>query len=131
MFYNYKILIVEDNELNLKILSFWLYKRKLNFKTSLSGEEAVEKFNKEWFDVILLDLMLPGLSGFETTRLIRKTGDEVYGQQPLIIALTANTLDNDRERCLKAGMDDYLSKPFNINEFIHILEKMIIGKNEI
>lgn len=131
MYRKIKILIVEDNELNLKIVSFWLSKSNIFHKTSFTGEEAFEIFNKEWFDVIIMDLMLPGITGFETTRLIRKTGTEIYGRQPLIIALTANTLDNDRGRCLREGMDEYLCKPFEIKKLKDIMENRFNSKNEM
>jgi len=131
LFKNIKILIVEDNELNLKIVSFWLSKSNIIYNTSSSGEEAAERFHKEWFDVIIMDLMLPGLTGFEATKLIRKAGTEIYGRQPLIIALTANTLDNDRERCLLEGMDEYLCKPFDIKKLKDILENRFNRKNDM
>jgi CheY-like chemotaxis protein len=78
-----------------------------------------------------MDLMLPGINGFETARLIRKAGHENYGRQPFMIALTANTLDNDRERCLKEGMDEYISKPFDMKKLNDILKKLISGSTVI
>jgi CheY-like chemotaxis protein len=125
MFYNKEILIIEDNPLNQKIMSFWLSKNNYTYKIVEKGEEAVELFKGMWFDIILMDIMLPGISGFETTRRIRVLGEEVYEKQPYIVAITANTLDNDRKRCLQSGMDDYLSKPFDITQLNNILESII------
>jgi CheY-like chemotaxis protein len=122
MVYLKTILIIEDNLLNQKILSFWLTKNKYNCKFSQRGEDALELFKKQWFDIILMDIMLPGINGFETTRRIRIIGEEVYAKQPYIVALTANTFDNDRKKCLQSGMDEYLSKPFDIAQLNNILE---------
>jgi CheY-like chemotaxis protein len=122
MYSNKSILIIEDNLLNQKIISFWLSRYKYSFNFTQSGEEAVELFTIHWFDIILMDIMLPGINGFETSRRIRIIGDEIYAKQPYIVALTANTLDNDRKRCLQSGMDEYLSKPFDIIQLNHILE---------
>lgn len=118
-----KILIVEDNPLNQKILTYYLKKEKYEIKTVSTGEECVEIFNNEWYDILLMDLMLPGINGFETTHKIRMIEKEkYYYKKVIIIALTANTLDNDRERCLKNEMDDYISKPFDIKKLRIILE---------
>ena len=125
MFYNKTILIIEDNPLNQKIISFGLSKNNYSYSFVSKGEEAVELFKSKWFDIILMDIMLPGISGFETTRRIRIIGEEVYEKQPYIIAVTANTLDNDRKRCLQSGMDEYISKPFDINQLNNILESII------
>jgi osomolarity two-component system sensor histidine kinase NIK1 len=129
MFSDRLILIIEDNQLNQKIISFWLAKINYSFIFASSGEEAVEIFKNQWFDVILMDIMLPGINGFETTYKIRNMGDKIYSKQPFIIALTANTLDNDRKRCLQAGMNEFLSKPFDIIQLNNILES-IKYKNE-
>jgi CheY-like chemotaxis protein len=125
MFYNKTILIIEDNTLNQKIISFWLSQNNYKHKFVKQGEEAVELFKNMWFDIILMDIMLPGINGFETTRRIRILGEEIYEKQPYIIAITANTLDNDRKRCLQSGMDEYLSKPFDITQLNNILESFI------
>jgi CheY-like chemotaxis protein len=129
MSYNIKILLVEDNMLNQKILSFWLSKYNYRFVCAETGEKAIEIFKNDWFDIIIMDLMLPGISGIETTRLIRESENYLYGKTTFIIALTANTLDNDRERCLLYGMDEYLSKPYEMNELMQIIESFISGKN--
>jgi CheY-like chemotaxis protein len=125
----YKILIVEDNKLNQKILSFWLSKGHFVFKVSETGEDAIEIFKQEWFDVVIMDIMLSGINGFETTRQIRIEGNKVYKKQPFIIALTANTLDNDKNRCLKNGMDDYLAKPFDMKKLDYILESLYLPED--
>lgn len=120
-----KVLVVEDNPLNCKILSFYLKKMDLYVKISSSGEEAVDTYKKECFDIILMDLMLPGISGYETTRQIRQIENETGpAERTFIIALTANTMDNDREKCMKEGMDEYMSKPFEMRKLLDIFDSL-------
>lgn len=111
----YKILVVEDNPLNQKILSFYLGRQGHELNLVASGEKALEVIAHEGADVVILDLMLPGISGYETARRIRLLEQEL-GRRSFIIALTANAMDNDREQCLQAGMDEYMSKPFDIRK---------------
>jgi osomolarity two-component system sensor histidine kinase NIK1 len=122
MSFTIQFLIIEDNLLNQKIISFWLAKNGYDFKFATSGEEALEVFQKRWYDVVIMDIMLPGMDGLETTVLLRNLGSHQYNRQPFIVALTANTLDNDRKRCLESGMDEYMSKPFDFQQLNHILE---------
>jgi len=121
MFSISEILIIEDNQLNKKIISFWLTKNGFDFMFVSTGEEAVELYENKWFDVVIIDIMLPGISGFETTRQLRKLCNSRYGRQPFIIALTANALDNDRKKCIDSGMDEYMTKPFDFQLLNHIL----------
>lgn len=119
-----KILLVEDNPLNQKIVSFYLQKEKHEVKIVSSGERAIEVFLTDEFDLVLMDIMLPGIDGFETTQRLRDIEDKnKERKKSIIIALTANTLDNDRERCRQNGMDDYLSKPFDLLKLYYILNK--------
>lgn len=121
-----KILVAEDNLVNqklaLKILS------KLGFEAALAenGNVAVEMSNRELYDIILMDVQMPEIDGLEATRIIRQ-GMEI---QPTIIAMTANAMKEDRDQCLKAGMDDFLSKPVKLEELVNMLAKWsIIGKD--
>jgi len=122
MFSITEILIIEDNLLNQKIISFWLTKNGIDFKFASSGEEALELFGNSWYDVVIIDIMLPGISGLETAILLRENCKSKYERQPFIIALTANALDNDRKRCMDSGMDEYMTKPFDFQHLNHILE---------
>ncbi|MFD2160872.1 response regulator [Paradesertivirga mongoliensis] len=114
-----EILIAEDNLINqkliLKILS------KLGYQPDLAnhGKEALERLNEKNYEVILMDMQMPELDGLETTEIIRRT----YHNQPVIIALTANALPEDKEKCFNAGMDDYLCKPINLEELLKSLKK--------
>lgn len=118
-----KILLVEDNPLNQKIVSFYLRKENHDVIIASSGEEAVKIFESGDFSLILMDLMLPGMNGIETTRKIREMKALAKDDRKLIIiALTANTLDNDREQCLLNGMNDYMAKPFDIQKLNDIVD---------
>jgi CheY-like chemotaxis protein len=85
-----------------------------------NGIEAVESIERQVYDVILMDVQMPDMDGLDATRSIRKLKDVV---QPRIIAMTANAMEGDREMCLDAGMDDYISKPIRVNELIEALLK--------
>ena len=113
------ILVAEDNLFNQQLIIQIL--KKLGYEVDLAenGNEAVNLFDKKIYDMILMDMQMPEMSGPEATRMIRKRG----GKQPVIIALTASTMQGDREECLKAGMDDYLSKPLRLEDLVSKLEQ--------
>lgn len=113
------ILVVEDNLINQKLILKIL--TKLGYAPDLAnhGREALDRLNQTNYDVILMDMQMPELDGPETTQIIRRD----FHNQPVIIALTANALSEDREKCMSAGMDDYLSKPINIEDLLNALKK--------
>ena len=118
-----KILLVEDNPLNQKIVSFYLRKEHHDVTIASTGEEALKLVESGDYSLILMDLMLPGMNGIETTRKIRELKASSEDDKTLvIIALTANTLDNDREQCLLNGMNDYMAKPFDIQKLNIIID---------
>ena len=126
-----KILIVDDVETNL-LLAFAVLKRLLPNGIVLqatNGIEAIEKFKQEKVDLILMDIQMPEMDGFEATIEIRKLET---GFRTPIIALTAGTVKNDIENCFLAGMDDYASKPIVMNTIVTVLKKWIdvIDSNE-
>ena len=88
------------------------------------GQEAVDLFAKQPWDVILMDMQMPVMDGLDATRAIRAL--ELPGQRTPIVAMTANAMESDRQLCLDAGMDDYLSKPFKFGDLQAILEKTIL-----
>ncbi len=123
------ILLVEDNILNQKVVSFNLRKFNYNVVAVGNGNEAIEKFKENSFDLVLMDLMLPGMNGYEITKEIRKHEEVINVENAVpIIAITANTLDNDREKCFEVGMNDYLSKPFNANQLIEKIRLFLPAK---
>ena len=121
-----KILLVEDNLLNQKVVTFHLRKKQYKVIAVINGSDALFEFNKNEFDLILMDIMLPGMNGFEITAEIRKYEKEngIKKQIP-IIAVTANTLENDREKCMRAGMNAYLAKPFTSQDLYNVIDNFI------
>jgi CheY-like chemotaxis protein len=113
-----KILVVEDNELNREILVRRLTKAGYQVAVAVDGREAVARASSERPDLILMDMNLPVMDGFEATRALK--GAEETRQIP-VIALTALVMPGDRERCLEAGCDDYDAKPV---EFPSLLSKI-------
>ena len=113
------ILLVEDNILNQKVVTFNLKKYNYGVTSVKDGTEALVAIKTGDYSLVLMDLMLPGMNGYEITGAIRKYEKEndIKEQIP-IIAITANTLDNDREKCLKVGMNEYLPKPFTAEQLI-------------
>ena len=99
-----------------------LFLKKENHQVTLAnnGQEAVELFKQNNFDLILMDIMMPVMDGYEATAAIR-TLEASEGTSVPIIAVTANTMDNDRQKCLNCGMDDYMVKPFDIEALNEIL----------
>jgi len=112
------ILLVEDNDLNQKLMKISLSRYNYIVTIAENGLVGVQKFKNQKFDLILMDIMMPIMDGFEATKEIRniENKDKSLGHTP-IIAFTANTINNDREKCIQGGMDDMLEKPFDIKEF--------------
>ena len=121
---NMHILVVEDNETNQAVVTSMLKKFGCTVEIASNGREAVEAISVTSFSLILMDCQMPVMDGYRATAEIRRLEEkqEVRNHTP-IIALTANALEGDREKCIAAGMDDYLSKPFKQNEIMIILEK--------
>lgn len=115
-----KLLLVEDNVLNQKLINLTLSKYGFEIEVANNGKEALDKLKENRYDIILMDLMMPVMDGLETTRLIRELEKET-GFKNIIIGLTANTYDADRDKCLKNGMDEYMTKPFDIKQFGEIV----------
>lgn len=117
--YPLKILIAEDNPVNLILAKRTLNKLGYEPATAADGVFALEALSANDFDVILMDIQMPHMDGLEATKTIRK----LQKKQPVIIAMTANAMAEDKEICLKAGMDDYLSKPVKLETLVEALEK--------
>ena len=104
---------------------------KLGFITTLTinGLEAIEETSRRSFDLIVMDCRMPKMDGYEATEIIRETEAQKNKKRTLIIALTANALKEDEQKCIQAGMDYYLSKPINEKLLISILEKEFKEEN--
>ncbi len=117
------LLLVEDNILNQKLIFLNLTKYGFAIDVANNGLEAVEKVKEKRYDLILMDLMMPVMDGFEATSAIRDLEEKTNTHTP-IIGLTANTFDADREKCMGIGMDEYMAKPFDIDVFNSILHEL-------
>ena len=117
------VLLAEDNVVNQKLATRLLEKMGHRVMLAANGAEAVRLHGSSQFDLILMDVQMPEMNGFEATAQIRdrekRTGDHIP-----IVALTAHAMQGDRDRCLAAGMDDYLSKPLNANALAEKLESV-------
>ncbi len=112
-----KVLLVEDDKVNQKIMLLSLKKHVKEIDLAENGKEAVDRFTTSKYDIILMDIRMPVMDGIKATEKIRETEEGTNSHIP-IIAVTANAFAGDKEKCLSAGMDDYVSKPFQINELI-------------
>jgi signal transduction histidine kinase/DNA-binding response OmpR family regulator len=117
-----RILLAEDNRVNQMLAVHILQKRGHTVEAVENGRQAIEALGKQPFDLILMDLQMPELGGVEATMLIREREKSTGGHIP-IIAVTANAMVGDRERCLEAGMDDYVSKPIQLKELFAAIER--------
>ncbi|WP_079228993.1 ATP-binding protein [Pseudomonas putida] len=120
-----RILLVEDNPVNQSVIEAMLRSLGMEVSVAHDGLQAVEQVRQQPFAAVLMDCRLPQVDGYEATRRIRLL--PACGQLP-IIALTANALQGDRERCMAAGMNDYLSKPFRRTELQRVLQRWLPGR---
>lgn len=117
-----KILLVEDNEINQQVAVELLAMAKLEVSVASNGQEALDSLAIDKFDAVLMDIQMPVMDGYDATREIRK--DSNFQDLP-IIAMTANAMAEDKERCLKVGMNDHISKPIDPNELMSQLSKWV------
>jgi CheY-like chemotaxis protein len=118
------VLLVEDNLINQKIVVLSLKKLVKNIDIANNGKEALDKFGTSRFDLILMDIQMPIMNGIVATKKIREIEESSNTHTP-IIAITANALLGDKEECLAAGMDDYISKPFQIEVLIQKMKNLL------
>lgn len=118
------VLLAEDNKTN-QVLMSGIFKRKM-FMVDVAGngKKALEKFHQNTYDIVLMDIQMPEMDGYEATQSIRAS-EKLTGKHIPIIALTANTTEQDRERCIQAGMDDYISKPIKPNVLFECIRKYV------
>jgi CheY-like chemotaxis protein len=121
-----KILVVEDNELNIDMLERRLKKRGYEVVVAVNGADACEKAQSELPDLILMDLSLPVIDGWEATRLIK--ADTKTSSIP-VIALTASAMSGDREKALEAGCDEYETKPLDFQQLLAKMETLLTGES--
>jgi signal transduction histidine kinase/CheY-like chemotaxis protein len=123
-----RVLLAEDNAVNQTLAVRLLEKRGYWVKVASDGLEALEAFEKEQFDIVLMDIQMPGMDGFEATAGIREKEKATGGHIP-IIAMTAHALKGDEERCLAVGMDGYVSKPIRTTELFSTIERLLANRH--
>ena len=117
-----RVLLVEDNDVNRKLALHMLKRLGCSVEVASNGREALESTAVRHYDLVFMDIQMPEMDGVEATRLIRER-ERDSGHHLPIIAMTAHAMEGDRERCLAAGMDDYLSKPVKIDLLAQMVEK--------
>jgi CheY-like chemotaxis protein len=115
-----RVLLGEDNLVNQRLAVKLLEKRGYSVVVANNGREVLDTLERETFDLVLMDMQMPVLNGLEASALIREK-EKASGEHIRIIALTANAMNGDRERCVAAGMDGYLSKPIRMEELMAVL----------
>lgn len=124
-----KILLVEDYEGNIVVALYFLQEKGYEVVIANNGEEAVMKMEREDFDCILMDIQMPVMDGYTATKIIRQKQQANEFKDTPILGMTANAFKGDRQKCLDAGMDDYISKPLDFNT-LEMKIKALINKNE-
>jgi CheY-like chemotaxis protein len=122
-----RILLAEDNAVNQTLAVRLLEKRGYVVCVAGDGHAAVAALEKDTFDLVLMDIQMPGMDGFEVTSAIRKK-EERTGRHIPIVAMTAHALIGDQERCVAGGMDGYVSKPIRTSELFSAIESLLANK---
>ncbi|HEY2187671.1 MAG TPA: response regulator, partial [Caldimonas sp.] len=118
-----RILLAEDNVVNQKLAMRLLQQMGYRADLASNGIEAVESVQRQAYDVVLMDVQMPELDGLDATRQICAL---MAARRPRIVAMTANAMQGDREMCLEAGMDDYLTKPIRVDRLVEVLNDVPI-----
>jgi len=120
-----KVLVVEDNAVNRKVLAMMLDKCGFPYEMVENGKEAVEQFTSQRYFAILMDIQMPVMDGYTATKEIRRLESQQKRPKTPIIALTANAMESDQQKCVDAGMDDFISKPIQLDTLKHKLQHML------
>jgi two-component system, sensor histidine kinase and response regulator len=120
-------LLAEDNDFNRQVIAHLLRRRGHDVVVARDGRKALEALDHSVFDLMLLDIQMPELDGFEVIEVLRRREQTAGGHLP-VVALTAHAMKEDRERCLQAGMDDYLSKPIHSAELVAVIDRVLAGR---
>jgi two-component system, sensor histidine kinase len=121
-----RVLVAEDNPVNAIVAVAMLERSGLEVEVVEDGQQAVHRASEQAFDLILMDCQMPGMDGFEATRLIRAAERAIGSRATTIVALTANALPSDRQRSLVAGMNDHLAKPFREQDLSKVLQRYLM-----
>ncbi|HWW71537.1 MAG TPA: response regulator, partial [Duganella sp.] len=120
-------LVADDNEMNRQLACVLLAKMGWHAELVEDGRQAVDAFARRRHDLVLMDCMMPVMNGYEACGLLRQVEAENGWPRVPVVALTASAVDGDRQRCLDAGMDDYLSKPFTATHFRDMIQRWSDG----
>ena len=125
-----RVLLAEDNVVNKKI-ALHILEKKLGYHadTVTNGKEALEYLARFDYDLVLMDCQMPEMDGYEATRAIRDDSSSVRNHGIPIVAMTANAMKGDREKCLDVGMNDYISKPFKMRDLDNVIKQNIMKKD--
>ena len=123
---NPKVMVVDDNEINTIILADFLTSQNMQVASVIDGEEFLEQVDAVNPDIIIMDIQMPGIDGLEAIRQLRAWPNPRIANVP-VIAVTALAMVGDREKCLSAGANDYVSKPFNLLQLMEIVNKFFEG----
>jgi CheY-like chemotaxis protein/HPt (histidine-containing phosphotransfer) domain-containing protein len=126
--FNLKILVAEDTPFNQKFIMRLLERWNHQAVLVEDGRQAINALKKESFDIVLMDVQMPEMDGLEATRVIRRN-EQFSGEHIPIIAMTAHAIKGDRERCLEAGVDEYVSKPIDSEKLFDIIEALLRQRN--
>jgi CheY-like chemotaxis protein len=124
-----RILLAEDNPVNQKLATKLLEKMGHTVIVAEDGSKALEVLKQDTFDLVMMDVQMPVMDGFETTQIIRNQ-EERTGRHIPIVAMTAHAMKGDRERCLESGMDGYVSKPINLQELHETIDALFREKEK-
>ena len=125
---HYHLLLVDDNVINQKVATLQLQKLGYTVDTAANGLLALEAIKNARYDLVLMDCQMPVMDGFEATRQLRQL-EQPTGNRLPVIAMTANAMEGDRQRCLDSGMDDYLTKPINTGHLTATLKRWLKGSS--
>jgi signal transduction histidine kinase/ligand-binding sensor domain-containing protein/ActR/RegA family two-component response regulator len=125
----WRVLLADDNPINQKLAALLLGKLGCEVDVASSGLETIERFAQRSYEAVFLDCQMPGLDGYETTGRIRSSGER--GRTVPIIATTGNAMVGDRERCIAAGMNDYVTKPLSLHDLRRVLETTVASAAEV
>lgn len=121
----YKILVAEDNQINVKVAEFTLKPIASKLDFAYNGSEVLEMIDQSLYDVVMMDVKMPVMDGYEATKIIRQHEKDNHVDNPLkIIAITANNQPEEIEYCRSIGMNDFLAKPFNTKEALSVIETL-------
>ena len=127
-----RLLLVEDDLNNRKALqtTIRMFLPDYRVDTAANGLEALQRLEAQDYDLVLMDCMMPVMDGYDATAVIRDRTSGVRNHDIPVIALTANNMRGDREKCLAAGMDDFLAKPLDIFELLSVMETCLKGSSD-